>query len=148
MSWNVPWDKFETKIWSNRTLQFSSYSGFRRHQIKIHAHTENTDVPHEISITSIPDSNNSQLPSNSTQCLNDSETPSTSAQCQNDVERSTTSTQKQDMCASIVAEVLASGVPNTVVLSMTEHLEEFVGDLQSSIEDQVLSLLPTDNPSR
>lgn len=52
------------------------------------------------------------------------------------------------MCASIVAEVLASGVPNTVVLSMTEHLEEFVGDLQSSIEDQVLSLLPTDNPSR
>ena len=46
------------------------------------------------------------------------------------------------------AKLLGSGVPNTVVLSTIENLEEFVGDLQSNIQDQVLNLLPDDNPSR
>lgn len=52
------------------------------------------------------------------------------------------------MCASIIAKLLGSGVPNTVVLSTIENLQEFVEDLQSNIQDQVLNLLPADNPSR
>ena len=43
---------------------------------------------------------------------------------------------------------MGSGVPNTVVLSTIENLQEFVGDLQSTIQEQVLHLLPADNPSR
>ena len=58
------------------------------------------------------------------------------------------STHNTDMCASIIAKLLGSSVPNTVVLSTIENLEEFVGDLQSNIQEQVLKLLPADNPSR
>ena len=50
------------------------------------------------------------------------------------------------MCASIIAKLLGSSVPNTVVLSTIEDLEEFVGDLQSNIQEQVWILLPADNP--
>lgn len=52
-------------------LQFSSYSGFRRHLNKIHA-TVSTCVPHET-----PSDHDTQQFSSS-QCLND-ETPSTSS---------------------------------------------------------------------
>ncbi len=66
------------------------------------------------------------------QCLND-ETPSTSSQHQNNEEGSSVPLRSKDMCASIIAKLLGSGVPNTVVLS-TKNLEEFVGDLQSNIQ--------------
>lgn len=52
------------------------------------------------------------------------------------------SSHKKDMCASIVAKLLGSGVQNTVVLSTIENLQEFVEDLQSDIQDQILNLIP------
>ena len=58
------------------------------------------------------------------------------------------STHNTDMCASIIAKLLGSSVPNTVVLSTIENLEEFVGDFQSNIQEQVLKSLRADNPSR
>ena len=120
-------------------MQFSSYSGFRRHLINIHSLSDNTCVSPET-----PSSHESQQHNNS-QCLND-ETPSTSSQI---IEAGpSVSTHNKDMCASIIAKLLGSGVPNTVVLSTIENLEEFVGDLQSNIQDQVLNILPADNPSR
>lgn len=111
-------------------LKFTSYSGLRRHLIKIHAPTDNTCVPHET--PSDPQQHNNS------QCLND-ETPSTSSQCQNIEAGPSVSTVSKNMCASIIAKLLGSGVPNTVVLSTIENLEEFVGDLQSNIQDQVLN---------
>lgn len=122
-------------------MQFSSYSGFRRHLINIHAPIDNTCVPLET-----PSDHESQQHDNS-QCLND-ETPSTSFQWQSIGAGPSVSSHSKDMCASIIAKPLGSGVPNTVVLSTIENLEEFVGDLQSNIQDQVLNLLPADNPSR
>lgn len=121
-------------------LQFSSYSGFRRHLNKIHA-TVSTCVPHET-----PSDHDTQQFSSS-QCLND-ETPSTSSQCQNSEAGPSFSNQSKDMCASIIARLLGSGVPNTVVLSTVQNLEEFVGDWQSNIQEQLLTLLPNDSPSR
>ncbi|KAK0142284.1 hypothetical protein N1851_020018 [Merluccius polli] len=70
---------------------------------------------------------------NNSQCLND-ETPSTSSQCQNIESGPSVSTHRKDMCASIISKLLGSGVPNNVVLSTIENLEEFVGDLQSNIQ--------------
>lgn len=101
-------------------LQFSSYSGFRRHLIKIHAPTDNTCVPH------VAPSDHDPQQHNNSQCLND-ETPSTSSQCQNIEAGPSVSTHSKDMCASIIAKLLGSGVPNTIVLSTIENLEEFVG---------------------
>lgn len=121
-------------------LQFSSYSGFRRHLNKIHA-TVSTCVPHET-----PSDHDTQQFSSS-QCLND-ETPSTSSQCQNSEAGPSFSNQSKDMCASIIARLLGSGVPNTIVLSTVQNLEEFVGDWQSNIQEQLLTLLPNDSPSR
>ncbi|XP_051239301.1 uncharacterized protein LOC127353781 [Dicentrarchus labrax] len=70
-------------------LQFSSYSGFRRHLIKIHASSDNTCVPPET-----PSSHDSQQHNNS-QCLNDG-TPSTSSQI---IEAGpSVSTHSKDMC--------------------------------------------------
>lgn len=91
-------------------LQFSSYSGVRRHLIKIHAPTDNTHVPHEIP------SDDDLQERNISQCLND-ETPSTSTQCQNIEVSNSASNHSKEMSASIVAKLLGSGVPNTVVLS-------------------------------
>lgn len=121
-------------------LQFSSYSGFRRHLIKIHPLINDRCDPHET-----PSSNDSEkLNSNS---LND-EIPSTSSQFQNVEAVPSVSSHKKDMCACIIAKLLGSGVPNTVVLSTIENLEEFVEDLHSNIKNQVLNLLPGNNPSR
>lgn len=58
------------------------------------------------------------------------------------------SSHKKDMCASIVAKLLGSGVPNTVVLSTIENSQEFVDDLQSNIQDQILNLIPENNSCR
>lgn len=49
------------------------------------------------------------------------------------------------MCASTVAKLLGSGVANTVVLSTIENLQEFVEDVQSNIQDQMLNLIPENN---
>ncbi|KAK0148744.1 hypothetical protein N1851_010909 [Merluccius polli] len=73
-----------------------------------------TRVPHETPSDHVTKQHNNS------QCLND-ETPSTSSSCQN--------THSKDMCASIISKLLGSDVPNTVVLSTSENLEEFVGDL-------------------
>jgi len=108
-------------------LQFSSYSGFRI-------------VPYETPSTYENEKDNSHS-------LND-EIPSTSSQCQNVESGPSVSTHKKDMCASIIAKLLGSGVPNTVVLSTIENLEEFVEDLQSNIKDHVLNLVTDNNPSR
>lgn len=117
-------------------LQFSSYSGFRRHLINIHASSDNTCAPPETT-----SSHDSQQHNNS-QCLND-EAPSTSSQI---IEAGpSVSTHNKDVCASIIAKLLGSGVPNTVVLSTSENLEEFVGDLQSNIQDSQLTT-PPDQP--
>ena len=58
------------------------------------------------------------------------------------------STHNTYMCASIIAKLLGSSVPITVVLSTIENSEEFVGDFQSNIQEQVLKSLRADNPSR
>lgn len=52
------------------------------------------------------------------------------------------------MCASIVAKLLGSGVPNTVVLSTIENLQEFLEDLQSDIQNQILNSIPENNTCR
>ncbi|XP_056305506.1 uncharacterized protein LOC130217424 [Danio aesculapii] len=119
-------------------LQFSSYSGFRRHLIKIHS-----SVGDRFDFYHTPSSHDSE--EQNSQSLNDT-MASTSSQCQS-VE-AVPSTHKKDMCASIIAKLLASGVPNTVVLSTIENLEEFVEDLHSDIKDHVLNLLPSNNTSR
>lgn len=121
-------------------LQFSSYSGFRRRLINIHALTDNMRVPHEtLSNYDTDECNNSQS-------IN--EVPSTSSQCQNAETVTPMSSHKKDMCASIVAKLLGSGVPNTVVLSTIENLQEFVDDLQSDIQNQILNLIPETNTCR
>lgn len=121
-------------------LQFSSYSGFRRHLIKIHVLTDNIQVPHEtLSNCDSDECNNSQ---------STNELPSTSSQCQNAVTVTPMSSDMKDMCASIVAKLLGSGVPNTVVLSTIENLQEFAEDLQSNIQDQMLNLIPENNSCR
>lgn len=121
-------------------LQFPSYSGFRRHLIKIHALTDNMCVPHEtLSNYDTDECNNSQ---------SISEQPSTSSQCQNAVTVTPMFTHKKDMCASIVAKLLGSGVPNTVVLSTIENLQEFMEDLQSDIQNQILNSIPENNTCR
>jgi len=121
-------------------LQFSSYSGFRRHLVKIHSSIGDRIVPYETPSTYENEKDNSHS-------LND-EIPSTSSQCQNVESGPSVSTHKKDMCASIIAKLLGSGVPNTVVLSTIENLEEFVEDLQSNIKDHVLNLVTDNNPSR
>lgn len=118
-------------------LQFSSYSGFRRHLIKIHS-----SVGDRFDFYDTPSAHDSE--EQNSQSLND--TMASTSQCQS-VE-AVPSTHKKDMCASIIAKLLASGVPNTVVLSTIENLEEFVEDLHSDIKDHVLNLLPTNNTSR
>lgn len=78
-------------------LQFISYSGFRRHLIKIHALTDNICVPHEtLSNYDTEEFNNSQF-------IN--ELPSTSSKCQNAVTVALMSSHKKDMCDSIVAKL-------------------------------------------
>lgn len=114
-------------------LQFSSYSGFRRHLIKIHGLTDNIRVPHETF------SNYDTEECNNSQSIN--ELPSTSSQRQNALTVAPMSSHKKDMCASVVAKLLGSGVPNTVVLSTIENLQDFVEDLQSNIQDQILNLI-------
>lgn len=121
-------------------LQFSSYSGFRRHLIKIHGLNDNICVPHETL------SNYDTEECNNSQSIN--ELPSTSSQCQNALTVAPMSSHEKDMCASTVAKLLESGVPNTVVLSTIENLQDFVEDLQSNIQDQILNLIPENNSCR
>lgn len=56
--------------------------------------------------------------------------------------------QAKDMCASIIAKLQGSGVASNVVLSVVESMEEYVSEVHANLKEQVLSAVPTDNPSR
>lgn len=60
----------------------------------------------------------------------------------------TTSFQSLDMCASIISKLIASNVPNTVVSSTIESLEDFIDDLKCNLKEKVLNIVPQNNPSR
>lgn len=122
-------------------LQFSSYSGFRRHVIEIHANSDN------VSVMDVSPFNHETPEHDDSQCLRD-ETPCSSSQ-QNKIEMDPSmSSSSKDMCASLIAKLLGSGVPSTVVLSTIENLEELVCQMKSNIQNQVFNLLPADNLCR
>lgn len=51
------------------------------------------------------------------------------------------------MRASIIAKLQSSGVANNVVQSVVESMEEYVNE-HTSLREQVLSVIPPNNPSR
>lgn len=53
----------------------------------------------------------------------------------------------KDMCASFIAKLQASGVANSVVSTVVCDLEELTTGLHSQIKQDVLSVMPMDNPS-
>ncbi|KAK6484891.1 hypothetical protein HHUSO_G12766 [Huso huso] len=122
-------------------LQFCSYSGFR-HLNNIHNNDEDNGASYS---EGYPASTEPRLP----EIPLDTGLPHAfQTESSHEPQSPTTAAQSQEMCASILAKLLGSGVPNTVVLSMVKNLEEYVSDLQSNLKDQVMSLVPSDNPSR
>lgn len=120
-------------------LQFTTYSVFRKHLHYIHCEDEDnaeTDAApsHQ---TQAP-----ELPSiEETNVDHIYETPDSPQQ-------PTTSFQSLDMCASIISKLIASNVPNTVVSSTIESLEDFIDDLKCNLKEKVLNIVPQNNPSR
>ena len=122
------------------SLQFKSFAGFRKHLNICHS-TVNLGTSSDVSMQkhqSDFDEQSSQQDA-SDMDLDVSSQPSTSHMSKD---------QAKDMCASIIAKLQGSGVANNIVLSVVESMEEYVSEVHANLKEQVLSAVPTDNPSR
>ncbi len=125
---------------SGCSRQFCSYSGFRKHLNN--CHVVDACPAFDLPSCELPSQNvNNQLGS-----LFVGESDPQVALIENNVTFSRR--ESADICASIVAKLLCSGVANSLVSSVVSDLEDLTTELHSQTRQDVISVIPLNNPIR
>lgn len=107
------------------SLLFCTYSGFKKHLIRLHTDTVSTNTMNNVDTQKEGD-----------------ESSSTQAVCTDTPETTQVSVDKHhvlNMCGSIVAQLQAPGVAESTVQAMVGSMEELVNDIHRQTRETVLN---------